>query len=263
MAYRYYHRPISSYSWSGAIRWIIIANVGIFIAQQLAGPEFVHLFGLVPRNLISKFWVWQLGTYLFLHGGIFHLLFNMFVLWMFGSSIEKAWGSKAFLKYYFLTGIGAGITNALFTPNSSIPIIGASGAIYGVLVAFAMLFPEATVYLYFIIPLTARQMVILFVVIEFLASLSSASSHIANLAHLGGMVTGYIYLKFGWRLKIYLKSRMRDARSSRYRKRVESEKAVERDLEDEVNRILEKILAEGPESLTPREKKIMDMYSKH
>ena len=262
MAYRYYHRPVSLYNWSGAIKWLIIANVGIFIAQQLAGPEFVHLFGLVPRKVISNFRFWQFGTYLFLHGGIFHLLFNMFVLWMFGSSIEKSWGSKTFLKYYFLTGVGAGITNALFTPNSPIPIIGASGAIYGILVAFAMLFPKTTVYLYFIIPLTARQMVILFVVIEFLASLSASSSHIANLAHLGGMFTGYIYLKFGWGIKIYFKSMLRNAKNSKHRKRTESEKAVEKDLEDEVNRILEKILAEGPDSLTPSERKLMDRYSK-
>ena len=110
--------------------------------------------GLIPRWAWSRFFLWQFVTYMFLHGGLFHLIINMYALWVFGTEVERMWGPKAFYRYYFITGIGAGIVHTLITPLSTIPTIGASGAVLGVLTAFAMMFPdrEITLLLFFILP---------------------------------------------------------------------------------------------------------------
>jgi membrane associated rhomboid family serine protease len=115
--------------WTPAVKYLIIINTAIFILQELTGFRPFQELGLVPRAIWHDGKVWQLVTYLFFHGGLWHLAFNMLALWMFGSMVERFWGTKRFLKYYFLTGIGAGISTLIFTFNSTIPTIGASGAI--------------------------------------------------------------------------------------------------------------------------------------
>jgi membrane associated rhomboid family serine protease len=139
---------------------IIGANVVMFFAQ-LFMPSITDTLGLVPFLVTRRLWVWQLGTYMFLHGGLFHILFNMLALWMFGTELERIWGARYFVKFYFVTGIGAAMLTVLF---SLLPlgvsqqlyrsnVIGASGAIYGLLLAYALYFPDRRIYMYFVFPI--------------------------------------------------------------------------------------------------------------
>jgi membrane associated rhomboid family serine protease len=187
------------------VKYLLIWN-GIFYLLQhfivagksvVAGYPLEYLLGIVPVLVWKKLFVWQLFSYMFLHGGLFHILFNMFALWMFGGDLERMWGTRRFITYYFFTGVGAGLMTVLFTPNGVIPTIGASGAIYGLLLAYALYFPERRVFLYFLIPVPVRIFVLVFGLIALLSSITSAGGGgIAHLAHLGGLVFGWIYLKW-------------------------------------------------------------------
>jgi len=193
----------SSSNFPNGVKWLLISNIGIFVATfLLARDEFAirGLFGwlaLSPDHVLRGLRVWQLVTYLFLHGGIQHLLFNMLALWMFGATLERDWGTRRFLKYYFLCGIGAGLcdvtVNALLG-NWSASTIGASGAIYGVLLAFGVLYPEATILFLFIFPIQAKYFVMIVGAIALLGSVN-INSGVSNVAHLGGMLFGLLYLK--------------------------------------------------------------------
>src|SRR5205823_6729715 len=127
--------------WTPAVKTLVIACVVGFLLQifdRLSGtPSLADKFGLVPAEVTQKYYLWQLVTYIFLHGGFFHILFNMFGLYMFGSELERTWGTREFTKFFFLCGIGAAITSVVVCPRSPIPIIGASGAIFGLLLAYA------------------------------------------------------------------------------------------------------------------------------
>jgi membrane associated rhomboid family serine protease len=188
---------------STALKAIIGANVVMFVATTFA-DSLIPFLGLVPTFVIHRLWVWQLATYMFLHGGIFHILFNMLALWVFGAELERIWGTRYFLKFYFVTGIGAGALTVLF---SLLPfefaqhiqrsiIIGASGAIYGLLLAYAMYFPDRPIYMYFVFPIPARIFVAIMGAIAFFSSLSDAGG-VANATHLGGLLVGYVFLKSG------------------------------------------------------------------
>ncbi|MCK4295263.1 MAG: rhomboid family intramembrane serine protease, partial [Candidatus Marinimicrobia bacterium] len=181
----------------GAVRNIIIINVAVFIVMYLLPVEkfFLLTFGIVPKFVWSRGFIWQPLTYLFIHGGFWHILMNMFVLWMFGMEIENYWGKKEFYKYYFITGIGSGLITLLFSLNSTIPVVGASGAIYGILVAFALMFPNRYLYLYFLIPIKAKYFVIFIAVVTFFSTITPGTSNISHLTHLGGFLIGFVYLK--------------------------------------------------------------------
>ena len=196
----YRTRPVLSFGGplTPAIKWLLIVNVGIFLLQHLPpGNRLVVMFGLVPWLVWEHLYVWQIFTYQFLHGGIFHLLFNMLALWMFGSDLERRWGSSFFLKYYWICVIGGGICTLLFLPNAAFPTIGASAGIYGVLLAFALLYPNQIVYFYFLFPIKMKYFVLIIGAIAFFSSLTPGTSGIAHLAHLGGMVFGFVYLRWG------------------------------------------------------------------
>ena len=209
-------------------RLIIITSAAFiltYIPSQIFGSKFFDYlgwFGLRADLVIQKYYVWQLVTYLFLHGGWFHIIFNMFALWMFGSDLESKWGGKKFLFYYFLTGIGAGILdvtlNALFVANPP-PTIGCSGAVYGLLLAYGMLFPERLIYLYMIIPIKAKWFVVIMGAIEFVSSFGSGSG-ISHFAHLGGMLFGYFYLR-GWSLPYRWQLQYHEWRRAQLRKKFE------------------------------------------
>jgi len=185
---------------STALKALIAANVAMFIAQSVF-PVLTEVLGLRPSFVLRAGWLWQLATYMFLHGGIFHLLFNMLALWMFGAQLEQKWGTRYFLKFYFVTGIGAGVLTVLF---SLLPfgfaqqlhgsnIIGASGAIYGLLLAYALYFPDRPILLIvFWVP--ARICVAILGAIALFSSLSDAGG-VANATHLGGLLVGYLFLK--------------------------------------------------------------------
>ena len=184
-----------------AVKTIMISCVVVFlyqfISQAITGRSEINLiFGLIPVLVWKKFFIWQLFTYAFLHGGLFHLLFNMFALWMFGCELERHWGSRVFIKYALVTGIGAGISTVIVSPNLAIPTIGASGLVYGILLAYGLLFPNRMIYLYFLFPIKAKYFVLIFGALELFASWSGSTDNIAHLAHLGGMLFGFVYLRY-------------------------------------------------------------------
>lgn len=271
---RFNHDPINFKMMPPVIKGLIIANTAVFVLSQIVGPGFYNLFGLVPGKVVGDFWIWQMVTYLFIHGGFFHLLFNLFALWMFGMPVEAQWGGREFLKYYLICGLGAAAASiVLATPSTEmIPVIGASGPVYGMLVAFAMLYPDSVIYLYFLFPVKAKHMAIIFGLIEFFAGASGSTPGIARFAHLGGMVTGYLYIRWWWVIKIRAKAVWTDVQerrpqrsSPRPPRRSETRRgALETDVEDpmtEVDRILDKILVSGLDSLSEEERRIMKRYS--
>jgi membrane associated rhomboid family serine protease len=199
----YYERPYVSFGGplTRAVKIMIITCTAVFlyqfISQIITGRLEINLiFGLVPVLVWKKFFIWQLFTYAFLHGGFFHLLFNMFALWVFGCELERHWGTTMFIRYALVTSIGAGISTAIVSPNLGIPTIGASGLVYGILLGYGLLFPDRLIYVYFLFPIKAKHFVLIFGAIELLASLSGPSDNIAHLAHLGGMLFGFIYLRY-------------------------------------------------------------------
>ena len=186
---------------STALKALIAANVVMFLVTSFV-PTVLQYLGLVPTLVLHQFWVWQVATYMFLHGGIFHIVFNMLALWMFGAELERIWGTRYFLKFYFVTGIGAGALTVLF---STLPftfaqqvqqsiVIGASGSIYGLLLAYALYFPDRPIYMYFVFPIPAKIFVAIMGAIAFFSSLSETGGT-ANATHLGGLIIGYLFLK--------------------------------------------------------------------
>ncbi|MBT9146748.1 MAG: Rhomboid protease GluP [Syntrophomonadaceae bacterium] len=253
-----------SYSQTGspltrAVKMLLIANGVVFLFQILLRGQLIAIFGLIPASLFAGERLWQPFTYMFLHGGMWHILINMFILWMFGRDLEREFGEKFFLRYYFVTGVGAGLIYSVFFIRSEIPVIGASGAIFGLLIAFALIFPERpiTLLIFFVLPLTlkAKHLVILLGIITLLAL--PTRDGIAHLAHLGGMVVGFLYLKarkmsyhqeFPW-------SRAFRVRHSQETIRRQGKKTDE--LNAEIDSILDKISREGMSSLTWRERRIL------
>jgi membrane associated rhomboid family serine protease len=236
-----------------AIKILVSVNFGIFLLQTIARTEgmFFPLFGLVPKMVWSEFMLWQPFTYLFFHGSIWHVLINMFVLWMFGSELERLWGKEHFLKFYFVTGVGAGLVTIIFGLNSMTPIVGASGAVYGVLLAYGLTYPNRTVYLYGIIPIKSLWFVIGIGVIAFMSSFDNISQ-ISHLTHLSGMVIGYLMLKRPVRfndLWFTIRKRTLEYKIKHEEKKVSQHQAIER----EIDGILDKINREGFDSLTNEE----------
>ena len=186
---------------STAIKAIIVANVVLFVASSFS-RIIIDELGLVPFLFLRELRLWQPVTYMFLHAGMFHLLFNMLALWLIGTELERIWGTRYFLKFYFVTGIGAGLLTVLF---ALLPfgfaqqvygsnVIGASGAIYGLLLAYALYFPDRPIYMYFLFPIPAKDFVLILGAIAFYSSLGTAGG-VANATHLGGLAVGYLFLK--------------------------------------------------------------------
>jgi len=208
-----YRTRSSFFDWSfpTGVKWLIISNIAIYIVYFFGSmirkePIFDSLL-LMPAAVIHGA-VWQLVTYLFLHSltSLWHIVFNMLALWMFGTPIEQTWGTRRFLQYYFICGVGAGICVVLANLAFGNPyqrVLGASGAIYGLLIAFGMLFPNQTVLMSFLFPIKAKYMVMIFGAIAFMSSFQTGST-VSNLAHLGGMLFGFVYMKtqFGARKRV-------------------------------------------------------------
>jgi membrane associated rhomboid family serine protease len=213
---------IGSY-FPSAIKRICIACVAVFFLQELsalffgdAGVKFwTQWFGLVPYAAVFGFRIWQPFTYIFLHGGILHILFNLLYLCMFGADLERAWGSRKFYTYFFVCGVGAGVVNIivklLLDPHGRgtalVSTIGASGAIYGVLLAVAVIMPHRQVWV-FPLPVTVsmRVFVIVMGAIEFFSTIGVSGDNVSHVCHLGGMLVGYIYLRrgsYGYSLRNY------------------------------------------------------------
>jgi membrane associated rhomboid family serine protease len=186
-----------------AIKVLIAANVAAFLIALVA-PAVTLLLGLRPADVVQQLYVWQPFTYMFLHGGVFHILFNMLALWMFGVELERMWGSRFFTKFYVVAGGGAALTTLIlsFAPVFGEQLyysltIGASGAVYGVLLGYAMHFPHRPIYMYFVFPIPAKYFVLIIGAISLLASMGGPGGGVAHTTHLGGLVAAYLYLKRG------------------------------------------------------------------
>ena len=196
MTYQRIHFSLG-YGFPPMLKKLMIIMGAVFLLQMLVSSHINFYLGLVPILVWSKFFLWQLFTYIFLHGGLSHLLFNLLSLWMFGGELENYWGSRKFLFYFFFCGIGAAICTVILTPYQFIPIIGASGAIYGILLAFGWLFPNRPIYLYFLFPIPAKYFVIIFGLLEFFYfSTEGTGGGVARLTHLGGLLFGLIYMLY-------------------------------------------------------------------
>ena len=202
-----YSRPASlSYAFgpgpiTPAVKWIIWANVGAFLATSLY-PALLQYLGLVPKDVIEQRWVWQPVTYMFLHAGVGHILFNMLGIWMFGVELERRWGTRFFTRYYAIAGVGAAISTivvallpfAMTHAAYGAVTVGASGAFYGLLLAFAIYYPDQPILMFMLFPVPARYFALIMGAIAFLMATSGGAPTVAHVAHLGGMVFGYFAL---------------------------------------------------------------------
>ncbi len=180
------------------VKNLLIINIIIFLATMvLEKYGYNNITSMCALNAIptGRFRLWQLVTYMFMHANWSHILFNMFALWMFGYVLENYWGSRRFLFYYLFCGIGAGLCN-LLVPSWYLTV-GASGAVYGILLAFGMMFPNERIYLYFLMPIKAKWFVIGYAAIELFEGFFHADG-VAHFAHLGGMLFGLLLILY-WR----------------------------------------------------------------
>lgn len=181
------------------VKNIIIINSVIFVLQfisNFSGRPMSLYLGLTPVNVIHDLQIWQLFTYMFLHGSFFHILINMLVFWMFGGDVEYRLGSRRFTYYYLICGAGAGLITALLTFRSTVPVVGASGALYGILLAYGIFFPNRVVLFMMIFPMKVKYMVAIFAGITFMASFSQEGTGISHITHLGGLMFGAFYLVY-------------------------------------------------------------------
>ncbi len=215
---RIYYRGTGGYSYPGtggysfgpglmtpAVKWLIWANVGVFLLTSLApaGLRFrlSELLGLTPALTLTGLHVWQPFTYLFMHGGVGHILINMLILWMFGVQLERVWGTRFFLRYYFVAGVGAAVVTMIvallpfsFSAATYATItIGASGAIYGLLMAFALYYPDTPILMFLLFPVPAKYFVMILGAVAFVSA--PRGGGVAHITHLGGLVAGYLYLR--------------------------------------------------------------------
>ena len=184
-----------------AVKVLIVTNVALFVLNMIVGDMMTLRLGLSPQAVFEQLALWQPFTYMFLHStsGVGHILVNMLALWMFGTELERTWGTRFFTKYYLITGVGAAATSlllSLFIDGIYYSVtVGASGAIYGLLLGYGMYFPNRPIYLYFIFPIPARYFVMIVGAIAFFSALGGPGGGVAHSAHLGGLVVGYLYLK--------------------------------------------------------------------
>jgi membrane associated rhomboid family serine protease len=179
-------------------RALLLINVAVFFLLPLLGGSVEKIFALWPLG--THFLPWQVVTYSFLHGSFEHLFFNMLGLWMFGSELERIWGEKRFVQFYAASVLAAALTQLIVTSlmGSVYPTVGASGGLFGLLLAFALMFPNRVILLFFVIPMKARYLVALYGLLELYQGVYVMNSGVAHFAHLGGMVGGLLMIRF-WR----------------------------------------------------------------
>jgi membrane associated rhomboid family serine protease len=220
-----------------AIKAIVIANVAVFLVVSFV-PEVGLWLGLVPRDVLTRGALWQPFTYMFVHAGVFHILFNMLSLWMFGTDLERMWGSRFFVRYYLVAGLGGALTQILlgFVPGTWGEVfyytqtVGASGAIFGLLLAYAVFFGERTTLMYFVFPIQAKYMVMIIGAIALYSAATGTGSGVAHTAHLGGLAAGWLYLR-GRRMRLAAEIQYRFSRwrINRARKRFDVHDGGRRD----------------------------------
>jgi membrane associated rhomboid family serine protease len=256
---RFEYRPSwRDQGWNTMVTRIIAVNVVVHVVKHFAlSPMAVYqIFGLTPRLVFTKFYFWQPLTYMFVHADFMHIFFNMLMLWFFGNAMEAYWGSRKFLKYYIACGLGGAVFSAIFTFNGP-PVIGASGAIFGLYLAYAMVFPDSYVFVSFLLPVKAKYFVTFLAALHLLLGIFG-SGGVAYFAHLGGIAAGLIFFRKEIRASRFwnrLKRSYGDRRVVRMEEWREQERA-------KIDAILEKIQSKGFENLSPTEKRILENYSR-
>ena len=261
-----------NYMLTPMVKRLLIANTVIYFITVIVGPELMfEWFAFQPRNVIFR--PWGPVTYMFLHGGLMHLAMNMIVLFFFGPPLESRWGGAEFLRFYLICGLGGVALSFVFLPAW---VVGASAATYGVMLAFAMNWPNIPIYIWGIFPVQAKYLIGFLAVLSLMSAVQGAEgSSVAHFAHLGGLITGFIYLKSDWRPAEKLGGLRRAARKKRRLAIVPRDEGDEEHagaapkrlredaaLYDRVDAVLDKISAEGMSSLTPAELKLLDEVSK-
>jgi membrane associated rhomboid family serine protease len=240
------------------VRALLIANVAVFFVQYTM-PALANAFVFVPRYILLR--PWSVVTYMFLHGGLMHLAFNMFALYIFGPRVEERIGSRRFSTLYFVSGISGALLSFVFSPGAA--LVGASGGVFGVTLAFAYFWPDALVAFWFL-PMPARVMVIFTTVVSLWSGITGAGGNIAHFAHLGGYAGADLYLKWLDRARAAFKRQATGApptasqRLSGWRS-IDKTKIHEVN-RDEVDRILDKINAQGLGSLTEQERLFLSNF---
>jgi len=264
------------------VKRLLIANVAVFFLTMVDQDFFFQWFAFAPSQLLTR--PWGALTYMFLHGDLMHLFVNMLVLFFFGPPLEARWGSTEFIKFYFICGLGGVALSFVFAPAW---IVGASAAIYGLMLAFAMNWPEAPIYIWGIFPVKAKWLVAVLFLVSLMSAFGGAGGNIAHFAHLGGIITGFLYLKSDWRpggVKGGRRSGIRVRRMAIVPREDSNQEASpgkpsagkpsaekssarewsagEESMLDEVDRILDKISAQGMTSLTTEERNTLNHVSR-
>jgi membrane associated rhomboid family serine protease len=244
-------------------RWVlrlIVANVLVFIVSS-ASPGVAQAFALVPARILLQ--PWTLITYMFLHANFAHIFFNMLALFFFGPRLEYELGEKNFVLLYFASGISGGLLSFFFMPYT--PIIGASGAVYGIMLGFAYYWPRERIFIYGILPVQARILVIVMTALSLYGGLGLSSDNVAHFAHLGGFLGGYLFLRLTDR-----RSRIRHPVVEQAAPVREEDfarwKNIPRDRlhqvnREELDRIMAKLSSGGVDSLTLTERSFLDRFS--
>ena len=237
-----------------ALKVLIGLNLLLYVFKTISDGEvdLVQILGLSPETVWPL--VWQPLTYMFVHGDFWHVAINMLVLFLFGSELETIWGRHGFIKYYLITGIGSGLVWLSFQSFSSVPayLIGASGAVYGILTAYGLMFPNRIVYIYFLFPVRVKYFVMILGGIAFFSSLGN-HSNISHLTHLSGMLIGFAYLRSNsqWGKIIFS---LRKHKKKKKLKREEHRQNKKKMLQKDVDHILDRINQVGYDGLTDSEK---------
>ena len=271
MAYRTGGYSFGGFMMTPMVKRLLIANVATFVLLLMLPERMWALEWLAfrPDRVLTR--PWGAITYMFVHADLIHLLVNMLVLFFFGPPLEDRWGSREFLRYYLICGMGGVLLSFLLAPGA--PIVGASAACYGLMLAFAMSWPDAPIYVWGIFPVKAKYLVGFFFLLTFVQAFGAPGGPVAHMAHLGGLLTGLVYIRADWRpgarlesikrrvsrirrLAIVPRNKESQPRSSSWRADDEGE------LLDAVDRVLDKISTEGMSALTRDERKLLDEVSR-
>jgi membrane associated rhomboid family serine protease len=242
------------------VRILLFANIGVFFLQNMSDLVTASMI-FVPRLILVR--PWTIITYMFLHGGLMHLAFNMMGLFFFGPRIEERLGSRSFLTLYLISGITGALLSLITSPSAA--VLGASGAVFGVMLAFAWFWPDMPIHIWGVIPVPARMLVIITTVLSLWSGLGGVRSNVAHFAHLGGYLGAWVYLKWLDRKRQDFRKKATappPVRELTFTKRPEVDlKKVHEVNRDEVNRILDKISAYGMSALTVQERQFLSNFA--
>jgi membrane associated rhomboid family serine protease len=259
----------SPYPVTRGVKALLIANTAVFILQMLPGigQRLTGIGALVPFEVYAHGQIWRLVSYMFLHSTVdmSHLLLNMLALWMFGGELEARWGTKKFLLLYGMFGTGAALFSVFYLLDPAlrfIPVIGASGAVFGLLTAYAVYYPNREILLFFVLPVRAWALVVGYAALSLLSAFSHGNG-VAHLIHLGGIAVAFVYLQGFPIIETWYLGRKTWMEEKYRRQQAESQIGRKRYFEEKVDPILRKISREGMGSLTKEEKKILEEAGKY